>query len=125
MSTRDGCAICGTMRPSVTYSNPAFAGGCASGALWRMGEGHLKLWVAMVFFAWVGSLASAVLKKTGLSVIDETNVETWEVTRLGFQAYLPEMLGSWALALAIGWGVLAVWYAIVRWNETTEKLTLL
>ncbi len=102
-----------------------FAGGCASGALWRMGEGHLKLWVAMVFFAWVGSLASAVLKKTGLSVIDETNVETWEVTRLGFQAYLPEMLGSWALALAIGWGVLAVWYAIVRWNETTEKLTLL
>jgi uncharacterized membrane protein YedE/YeeE len=40
-----------------------FAGGCASGSLWRMGEGHLKLWVAMFFFAWMGSIASAVFKK--------------------------------------------------------------
>jgi uncharacterized membrane protein YedE/YeeE len=27
-----------------------FAGGCASGSLWRMGEGHIKLWVTMFFF---------------------------------------------------------------------------
>jgi hypothetical protein len=33
-----------------------FAGGCASGSLWRMGEGHLKLWVTMFFFAWMGSV---------------------------------------------------------------------
>ena len=102
-----------------------FAGGCASGALWRMGEGHAKLWVAMVFFAWVGSIAAAVFKKLGLTAIDETNVETWEVTGIGRQAFLPEMLGGWGAALAIGFGLLAFWYAVVRWNETTEKLTVL
>lgn len=102
-----------------------FAGGCASGALWRMGEGHLKLWVAMLFFAWVGSIASALFKKIGLTAIDETNVETWEITAVGRQAFLPDMLGSWAWALAIGYALLALWYAVVRWNETTEKLTVL
>ena len=40
-----------------------FAGGCASGSLWRMGEGHVKLWVAIFFFSWSGSIASALLKK--------------------------------------------------------------
>ena len=102
-----------------------FAGGCASGALWRMGEGHLKLWVAMAFFAWVGSIAAAIFKKTGLTAIDETNLETWEMTGIGRQAFLPDMLGGWGLALLIGFGLLALWYAIVRWNETTEKLTVL
>lgn len=37
----------------------------------------------------------------------------------------PDMLGGWGLALLIGFGLLALWYAIVRWNETTEKLTVL
>jgi uncharacterized membrane protein YedE/YeeE len=102
-----------------------FAGGCASGALWRMGEGHAKLWVAMLFFAWVGSIASAVFKKIGLTAIDETNIETWEVTGVGRQAFLPDMFGGWGVALTIGFGLLALWYAVVRWNETTEKLTVL
>jgi hypothetical protein len=102
-----------------------FAGGCASGALWRMGEGHLKLWVAMFFFAWVGSIASALFKKFGITSIDETNLETWEMTAVGRQAYLPEMFGDWGPALAIGFGILALWYAIVRWNESTEKLTVM
>jgi hypothetical protein len=90
-----------------------------------MGEGHAKLWVAMLFFAWIGSIAAALFKKTGLTAIDETNLETWEMTGIGRQAFLPDMLGGWGLALAIGFGLLALWYAIVRWNETTEKLTVL
>ncbi len=102
-----------------------FAGGCASGALWRMGEGHAKLWVAMLFFAWIGSIASAVFKKLGLTAIDETNVETWEMTAVGRQAFFPDLLGGWGWALLIGFGLLAFWYAVVRWNETTEKLTVL
>lgn len=102
-----------------------FAGGCASGALWRMGEGHAKLWVAMLFFAWVGSIASALFKKFGLTTIDETNVETWEVTGIGRQAFFPDLFGGWGWALLIGFAFLAVWYAVVRWNETTEKLTVL
>ena len=102
-----------------------FAGGCASGSLWRMGEGHLKLWVTMFFFAWMGSIASAVFKKLGLTTIDETNVETWEMTKIGFQAYLPEMWGSWGWTLLAGGALLLLWYALVRYNESTEKFTLL
>jgi hypothetical protein len=102
-----------------------FAGGCASGSLWRMGEGHLKLWVTMFFFSWMGSIASAVFKKLKLTAIDETNVETYEMTKVGFQAYLPEMWGSWGLTLAAGGALLLIWYALVRYNESTEKFTLL
>jgi uncharacterized membrane protein YedE/YeeE len=102
-----------------------FAGGCASGSLWRMGEGHLKLWVTMFFFSWMGSTASAIFKKLGLTTIDETNVESWEMTKIGFQAYLPEMWGSWGWTLLAGGGLLLLWYALVRYNESTEKFTLL
>jgi uncharacterized membrane protein YedE/YeeE len=102
-----------------------FAGGCASGSLWRMGEGHIKLWVTMFFFSWMGSTSSAIFKKLGLTSIDESNVESYEMTRVGFQAYLPEMLGSWGWTLLIGGGLLLLWYALVRYNESTEKFTLL
>lgn len=101
-----------------------FAGGCASGSLWRMGEGHFKLWVTMFFFAWVGSIASALFKKFDLTAIDETNLETFEKTRVGFQAYLPELIGDWGVALLLGWGLLLMWYVLVRYNESTEKFTL-
>jgi len=102
-----------------------FAGGCASGGLWRMGEGHLKLWVAMFFFAWIGSVASALFKMFNITAIDETNVETFEMTNVGFQALMPEMIGGWELTLLFGGGLLLLWYALVRYNETTEKFTLL
>ena len=84
-----------------------FAGGCASGSLWRMGEGHLKLWVTMFFFSWMGSTASAIFKKLGLTSIDESNVETWEMTKVGFQAYFPEMIGGWGWTLLIGGALLS------------------
>jgi hypothetical protein len=102
-----------------------FAGGCASGGLWRMGEGHVKLWVAMFFFAWIGSVASALFKMFDITAIDMTNVETFEMTNVGFQAFLPEMIGGWGHALLFGGGLLLLWYALVRYNETTEKFTLL
>ena len=102
-----------------------FGGGCASGSLWRMGEGHLKLWVTLLFFAWSGSVASALFKKAHWTAIDETNVESWEMTNVGIQAYWPEMLGGWGATLAIGAALLAAWYAFVRWNESTEKCTLI
>jgi uncharacterized membrane protein YedE/YeeE len=102
-----------------------FAGGCASGGLWRMGEGHLKLWVAMLFFAWIGSVASALFKMFNITAIDQTNVETFEMTNVGFQALLPEIIGGWGHALLFGGGLLLLWYALVRYNETTEKFTLL
>ncbi len=102
-----------------------FAGGCASGSLWRMGEGHLKLWVAIFFFSWAGSIASALLKKFKITSIDEDNVETFEKTAVGFQAYLPDMVGGWGWTLLISGAFLLAWYLLVRYNESTEKFTVL
>ncbi len=101
-----------------------FAGGCASGSLWRMGEGHLKLWVAGFFFAWGGSLSSALLKGSGLMVTD-VDIDGLEFTALGAQAYLPDMLGGWGWPLAISFAILALWYLWLRYNESTERFTLL
>lgn len=102
-----------------------FGGGCASGSLWRMGEGHVKLWVTLLFFAWGGSIASALFKKSGLTTIDESNLETFEKTGIGFQAFWPEMLGGWGPTLLLGSALLLAWYALVRYNESTEKFTLI
>lgn len=102
-----------------------FAGGCASGSLWRMGEGHLKLWVAMFFFAWMGSIASALFKKAGWTALDPDNVEDFDITGVGYQAYWPDLLPGWGWTLLVGGLLLAVWYAFVRYNESTEKFTVL
>jgi hypothetical protein len=101
-----------------------FAGGCASGSLWRMGEGHIKLWVAAFFFAWTGSLASALFKQAGW-LAAEMNLDLVEETRVGYQAYFPAMFDGWGWAFAISGGILLLWYALVRYNESSEKFTLL
>ena len=73
-----------------------FAGGCASGGLWRMGEGHLKLWMATLFFAWSGSAFSALAKHWGL-LTREQNLDTFlDETRVGTQVFLPDAFGHWA-----------------------------
>jgi hypothetical protein len=102
-----------------------FAGGCASGSLWRMGEGHAKLWVTIFFFSWSGSVASALLKKFKITSIDETNVESFEKTAVGFQAYLPDMLSGWGWTFLISGAILLAWYLLVRYNESTEKFTVI
>ncbi len=101
-----------------------FAGGCASGSLWRMAEGHVKLWVAMFFFAWSGSIASALLHGSGVTV-SEMTLDEIEATRLGYQAYFPVMFDGWSWALCASAAVLLLWYALVRYNESTEKFTVL
>jgi uncharacterized membrane protein YedE/YeeE len=102
-----------------------FAGGCASGSLWRMGEGNIKLWVAILFFSWSGSIASALFKKFGITSIDESNVESFEMTAVGYQAYFPDMLGGWRWTYLINGTILLAWYLLVRYNESTEKFTVL
>jgi uncharacterized membrane protein YedE/YeeE len=104
-----------------------FAGGCASGSLWRVGEGHLKLVVAVFFFAWSGSTASAILHNLGLM---ETHVDSEfldgipQISDLGFQAFLPHIFDSWVIALGVTYLILIVWYLFVRYNESTSKFTV-
>ena len=104
-----------------------FAGGCASGSLWRIGEGHLKLVMAVLFFAWSGSTASAILGKFGLlaAEIDIDFLDGMaEITGLGFQAFMPDIMGGWGSTLITTYVLLAIWYAFIRYNESTSKFTV-
>ncbi len=104
-----------------------FAGGCASGSLWRVGEGHLKLVVAVLFFGWSGSITSGILGRLGLSS-GEYDLDFMdgmaEVTALGYQAFMPDLLGGWGWTLLVTFGFLLVWYLFVRYNESTNKFTV-
>lgn len=104
------------------------AGGCATGSLWRLAEGHLKLLVTAFFFGWTGSIASGVLKGLGLTKVD-LDIDFLdgipEITGLGFQAFLPDLLQGWGSVFVIGFAILAVWYLFVRYNESTERFTVL
>jgi len=101
-----------------------FAGGCASGSLWRMGEGHLKLWVAAFFFGWIGSTFSAIGRKAGFLTRD-MNLDLVEFTKMGEQTFLPDLLGGWSWVYGLSFIMLLIWYLLVRYNEHTEKFTVL
>ena len=101
-----------------------FAGGCASGAMWRAAEGNLKLWVAVAFFAWGGSTFSGLMHQWELMTVD-VNLDGLEFTKVGIQAYLPDMLGGWQWTLLVESGLLLLWYSLVRYNESSEKFTVL
>lgn len=101
-----------------------FAGGCASGSLWRMGEGHLKLLVVVFFFSWSGSLFGALVKRWDL-LTREMNLDLIEITKVGQQAYLPQWFDGWGPVYLLSFGMLLLWYLLVRYNESTEKFTVL
>ncbi len=100
-----------------------FAGGCASGSLWRMGEGHLKLWVALFFFAWSGSTFGALLGRTGIFAT-EMNLDLLEETALGVEAWWPALTGGWGVTWLATFALLGLWYALVTYNEATERFTV-
>ncbi len=100
-----------------------FAGGCASGSLWRMGEGHIKLMVAVFFFGWAGSVFNGIVKRWDL-LTREMTLDLVEVTKVGSQAYLPDMFGGWSWVYVLSFAILGIWYLLVRYNESTEKFTV-
>ncbi len=87
------------------------AGGCGSGTLWRVAEGHLKLWVALISFALTNSLMNIFLVGTGLKA------------KLGLAVFLPDVFG-WQGALGVIALVLFLWYFVLSWNEETNKFTV-
>ena len=104
------------------------AGGCASGSLWRIGEGHLKLVVALFFFAWIGSIASGVLGQLGVTSA-ELDLDFMdgmvEYSALGFYAAFSSLIGGWGWTYSITLSLLAVWWILVRYNESTERFTVI
>lgn len=84
------------------------SGGCASGSLWRAGEGHIKLWVSLVGFALSGALFRTFLENTSL------------IRKLGTEVFLPDFIG-WNLALIAVVGLMVLWYLLAIWNEVKGK----
>ena len=78
----------------------------------------------MFFFSWSGSTATALLKKTGL-IVAELNLDMLEESPIGIQTYFPAMLDGWSWTFLVTGVFLLAWYALVRYNESTEKFTLL
>ena len=88
------------------------ADGCGAGSIWRFAEGHVKLWLAVFFFAIGASTMRLVL------------VRTDGLRQLGHEVFLPDVFG-WAGAL---WGIIilmVVWYFLSAWNEQRKQVGVL
>jgi uncharacterized membrane protein YedE/YeeE len=86
------------------------AGGCGAGSIWRAGEGHLKLWVAVLFFALGASLMRLFLVRAEL------------LGQLGAAVFLPGVVG-WGTAVWSIVTLMAAWYLMVGWNEHRKRLS--
>ena len=89
----------------------SLTGGCASGTLWRAGEGHIKLWVALIAFALSGSYFREWLSTSGWS------------NKLGDALFIPDLIG-WKMGIFSICLLMIIWYIIVSWNEATRKLVI-
>lgn len=84
-------------------------GGCGAGSLWRAGEGHVKLWLAVIGYVLAAPLVTEWLRRAGVA------------NSLGQAVLLPDVLG-WEWSVAALLGLVAIWYLAVRWNEATGRL---
>jgi uncharacterized protein len=97
---------------SLFGAGMAIAGGCGAGSIWRAGEGQVKLWVAVFFFAIGGSITRLFLARAGL------------LGELGSALFLPDLAG-WGGAI---WGVVALMifcYLLSSWNEQRKQASAL
>ena len=88
------------------------AGGCTVGATWRAGEGHVKLWMALVGIIIAMPLTAEYVKSGFMAGLPESMREA---------LFLPDTLGYGGAVLLLLL-VLFIWYMIVKWNERTGKL---
>ena len=87
------------------------AGGCATGSLWRAGEGHVKLWVALSGFALTAAYSRAWLEDSG------------DLMKLGVAVFLPDVM-TWKAAYLMLIGIMLLWVLIAAWNEKSQKLVM-
>jgi uncharacterized protein len=88
------------------------AGGCGAGSIWRVGEGHVKLWVAVFFFAVGASAMRQILVRTDL------------IGQLGSASFLPNIVG-WSSATWIVVILMVLWYLVTGWNEQRQQADVL
>ncbi|MBW2103892.1 MAG: YeeE/YedE family protein [Deltaproteobacteria bacterium] len=88
------------------------AGGCGSGSVWRAGEGHVKLMIAVVCFCLSTSLFKAWIRSSeALTAF------------MGNRVFLPDYL-SYKGTVIILFFILIVYYLTATWNEETDRFTV-
>ena len=88
------------------------AGGCGAGSIWRAGEGHVKLWVALLFFA------------AGASIMRQSLARTDLIRQLGDAIFLPNNFG-WPGGISAVAALMIIWYLLAGWNEHKKQAGVL
>lgn len=89
------------------------AGGCTVGSSWRAGEGHVKLWFALIGIIIAAPLTLEYIRPAFLNMMP-----AW----MHKDIFLPDYfsyLGSIIIMLLI----LLIWYIFVKWNERTGRFS--
>lgn len=89
------------------------AGGCTIGSSWRAGEGHVKLWLALIGIIVVAPLTAEYIQPAFLNMLP-----AWTKQQIFLPNYFT-YLGAVVIMLLI----LLIWYIFVKWNERTGKLS--
>ncbi len=99
------------------------AGGCAVGAMWRTGEGHVKLLIAVLSFTLIAPLVSRYIMGTDPDTGDPIGLNKL-FTDMGQKekVFLPDVMGyGWSIVLVLGF--LLLWYLFATWNDRTGKFS--
>jgi len=91
------------------------AGGCTIGSSWRAGEGHVKLWLALLGIIIAGPLTAEYIKPAFMNMLPG-----WMKQSIFLPDYFTYIGGVIIMIL-----LLLMWYIFVKWNERTGKFTAL
>ncbi len=89
------------------------AGGCTVGSLWRAGEGHVKLWAAIVGMMVAMPFTEKFIAAPFFKALP---------AGLKQQFFLPDKIGYGA-AVGVFLLILLLWYLFVKWNEKSGKFS--
>jgi len=91
------------------------AGGCTVGSTWRAGEGHVKLWFALIGLITFLPITAEYIKPALLEALPASMQKT---------IFLPGKFG-YGGSICIMLLILLVWYVFAKWNEKTGRFTAL
>jgi len=91
------------------------ASGCAVGTLWRAGEGQVQLW-----FSALGFLVMAPISMKFIAPPIVNALPAWGKMKV----FLPHSIGYGGAVLVI-LGIILLWYMFVKWNERTERFSVM
>ena len=88
------------------------AGGCGSGSVWRAGEGHVKLMIAVVCF----SLSTSLFKEW-------INHSPFFKGLMGHRVFMPDLMTyRWSIVTVAV--IMLIYFVLATWNEETDVFTV-